>query len=66
MILSHPNINRPPKAFERMCERALVIDAFLKMQGVRVRRHGASVGITFETEIAAEKFEEVVKKGMRG
>ncbi|RJP47923.1 MAG: hypothetical protein C4583_15605 [Anaerolineaceae bacterium] len=67
MILTHPNINPPkaPKAFERMCERGLEIDAFLKMEGMRVRRHGHSVAVSFESEIAAEKFEAVIRKALR-
>lgn len=64
--VTHPNINRAPRLFERICELGMSVYLFLKMEGVTVSRQGSFVVIEFTKDIAAEKFEQVVKRGVRG
>ena len=65
MILSHPNINKPPKELERRLSAALEIDLYLKMPGVRVDQTLSTVSISFPTRTAADEFFKVVRRGVR-
>lgn len=66
MNIAHPNLNKSPKLFERICELGMSVYLFLKMEGVTITRQGSFVVIGFDKDIAAEKFEQVVKRGVRG